>query len=122
MRDQKRHQSMVESAVDSTISQMSLPTYGIVLNYDQVYNTADIIIADQGSDNFGDKYSDVPCPMISGIQTVSPQKGTPCVVIFKDNKGTYPVITNFFNHLYNEFSYNEHYKAVNPLPRFMMDL
>lgn len=122
MRNAKFEKEIAQNIVDASGYQTILPTYGIVMNYNSIHNTADIIISDQGSDNFGEVFRNVPCPMIPGVQSTAPQKGTPCFVIFKDNRGSYPVVTHFFNHVYGQFSYGPQYQAINPLPRFMLDL
>lgn len=52
--------------------------YGIVLHYDSTENVATIVLSRPGSDEPGEIFSNVPCPVTNGIQTVAPEIGRAC--------------------------------------------
>jgi hypothetical protein len=118
----KFEQRLTEKIVNPTVGQASQPSYGIVLAYDMQNNTAQILLANRGSEEPGEIFNDVPCPVYAGVQSVAPEPGRPCLVIFKDNTHTYPMVTHYFNHVYNAIDYNRQNAAVNTTPRFMFNV
>lgn len=117
----KFEQKLADKIVAPTMGQTAHPGYGIILAYDTQNNTAQVLMANQGSEEPGEIFSNVPCPVYVGIQTVAPEKGRPCWITFKDSSYSYPVVTHYFNHAYNSIDYNRQNAAVNTTPRFMFN-
>lgn len=117
-----RFNQSIKQTISTASDQAALPGYGMILDYDANYNTATVVMAAQGSGGIGEVYKDVPCPTTSGVQQSAPTPGQPVWVVFKDNVQTYPVITNFFNHVYNKKQFLQQSRAVNNTPRFIYDM
>lgn len=118
-----RHERQPRQSVSTVQAMQVMPsTYGIITSYNPTYNTATVITAKPGSSEFGETLFDVPCPVHLGVQAVAPEVGRPCWVSFKDNSMAEPMITHFFNHVYNEIDYLRQTKAINPIPRYILNL
>lgn len=115
----KLTKSIKENIVQAHAQQQAVPGYGIVMNYEPSTNTATVLMASPGSDQPGEIHKEVMCPTNIGVQSVAPEPGRPCWVVFKNNNIAFPIITNFFNHVYDQIDYTKQTKAVNPLPKFM---
>jgi len=115
----KFSQSIRENIVQSHSKQQAVPGYGIVMDYDSVNNRATVLMSSAGSDQPGEIYKEVICPTTIGIQTVAPETGRPCWVVFKNNNTAFPIITNFFNHVYDQIDYTKQTQATNSIPRYM---
>jgi hypothetical protein len=87
-----------------------------------VTNTANVLMAQNGSDLPGDMHVNVPCPVQLGVVSVNPEKGRKCWVSFKNNDGQHPVISHFYNDFYDRSDFPKQNKAVTPLPRFVYGL
>lgn len=98
------------------------PGWGFVTSYDATRNTARVIMSRPGSDQPGEIYNNVPCPVQLGIQGVAPEPGRPCWVVFKGGNFQYPIITHFFNYNYGEHDYGRSTRAGQVLPGFMMEM
>lgn len=118
----KFERKLKDRIVDPVIQSGNQPGYGMVLGYDRQNNTCMVIAAAPGSDRMGEIYKDVPCPVMLGVQGVSPTTGMYCWLAFKDGTQTFPYITNFFNHHYNKHSYTRQARAVSDTPSYMLDM
>jgi len=121
MRDYKA-EATVARQFEALSMQQAQGGYGIVLHYDPEENAATVLLSRPGSDQPGEIFSSVPCPVTNGVQVVSPEIGRPCWVEFKGNTQTNPMITHFFNHSYHTNDYARQYYADNDTPRFMMEM
>lgn len=118
----KFEQKLTERVVQPQMEQTAQAGYGIVYEYDSFNNTATVVMANRGSDDVGDLYRNVPCPVQLGVQNVAPEPGRPCWVAFKDNSPNFPIIVTYFNHVYAEVDYQRQTKAVTTTPRYMFDM
>ena len=118
----KFEQKVTEKLVQPQFEQGAQPGYGIIMDYNSFDNTATVLMANKGSDDLGELYSNVPCPVYLGVQSVAPEKGRPCWVAFKDNSTNFPVVTHYFNVFYSSIDHQRQTKAVNSMPRFMFNL
>lgn len=115
----KFNQSIKTTVVEPHAQQQAVPGYGIVMNYDPLHNTATVLMSSTASDQPGEIHREVLCPTNIGVQSVAPEVGRPCWVVFKNNNFGFPMITHFFNHVYNEIDYTKQNDATNSVPRYM---
>lgn len=98
------------------------PSFGMVAEYDRETNTATVVTARPGSNQMGEIYRNVPCPVTVGVQAVAPELGKPCQLTFPNGTQGAPMISQFFNHDFRKYEYVRHYEAVVDTPRFLMEL
>lgn len=106
--------------IDIADNQRSKPRHGIVTAYDRENNTATVLLSDPTTDVPTDVLTNVPCPVMLGIQMVAPEPGRPCVVIFKGASESIPYITHFFNHRYGKYDYDRQTQSSTGVPNFML--
>lgn len=116
----KLTQSIKENIVQPHKDKQMQPGYGIIMDYDKLRNRATVLMSSAASDEVGEILKDVLCPTSIGVQGVSPEPGRPVWVVFKNGSITFPVITNFFNHAFDEIDYTRQYQANNAIPRYML--
>ena len=97
-------------------------TYGMVVNYNRVKNTATVLLAEQDSDRPDDVLNNVPCPSLVGIQTCAPEPGRMCWVVFRGHSRDHPVIVSFFNPYFEAVDHPRHNGANFHTPRYIMEL
>jgi len=98
------------------------PGYGLIMHFNVLDNTATVAMSRPGSDQMGEIFSNVPCPVQLGVQTVAPEVGRPCWLEFKDGTQSNPIVTTYFSHSYDELDYDRQYYIDNDTPRFMTEL
>ena len=116
--DQKIQEKFIQPSQDQHLS----GTYGIVMDYNATTNRASVVVAQKGSEDLGQTFHEVPCPVNMGMQTVAPGVGYPCWVQFKDGTNAFPVVTNFFNHAYHTNDATRVNKAYHAVPKFMFGM
>lgn len=116
----KLTKSIKENIVQAHKNTQMQPGYGIIMDYDSTNNTATVLMSSAASDEPGELLKQVMCPTHIGVQSVAPEPGRPCWVVFKNGTIASPIITNYFNHAFDQVDYTKQYQATNPLPRFMM--
>jgi hypothetical protein len=115
----KLSQSIRENVVRPHSQQQTAGGYGIVMDYEPIRNTATVMMSSPASDQPGEVYREVMCPTMIGVQSVAPEIGRPCWVVFKNGSSTAPIITHFFNHAYDQIDYTKQNQATNSIPRYM---
>lgn len=115
----QRQQQQVRDIITPSSMADQQPVWGIVLWYNAVRNVANVLMSQPGSDATGEIYPNVPCPVNVGLQTVAPEPGRACTVMFK---GDFPIITGFFNYAYDNQDYPRSTAAAQSLPRFMLEM
>lgn len=108
----------------STSSAGINPMYGsigVIVSFDNTSNTATVGITENDTDEIREILSKVPCPISLGVQTVSPTPGMLCWVQFRGGKITAPIVINYYNHLFDKFSYTKQYQTDFSLPSSLMD-
>lgn len=118
----KFQQRVQDQIVTPSQQQTNQPGYGIVMAYDRLTNTATVLMSQPGSDQWGEFYANVPCPTSVGVQGVGPEIGRPCWVIFADGTMSNPMITHYFNHIYEDIDFDRQNKAQDSMPRFMREI
>ena len=95
---------------------------GVIMSYDMFTNTATVVITGENTDAIDEILRNVPCPVYMGIQTVAPEPGRPCMVIFRNGAMTNPLITHYYNHSYERFDYPRLNSAAYSLPTYMVSM
>lgn len=97
--------------------------YGIVQSYDTRTNTATVLMSSTDSDAVGDILTNVLCPVTLGIQTVAPEAGRPCWVVFKGERNDKKaMISHYFNHRFDTYDYSKQYNTNSSMPRYMLGM
>ena len=122
MKTNKFEKKIKENIVRPFMDVKIMDGYGIVLSYDNIRNEASVLMAQNGTDMPGDTHHNVPCPVVVGVQSVSPQMGRQCWVTFKNGDVQFPTITHFYNYYYNEVDYQRQTRAIVSVPRFIHGL
>ena len=95
---------------------------GIIISYDKTENTATVLLTGPSSDQNGDVYKDVPCPVYPGIQMAAPEPGRPCWIDFRGRDETRPIVVNYFNHNFNRFDYTRMSRAETGVPQYKLHM
>lgn len=95
---------------------------GVISSYDQINNTATVIISSEQSDMVEDILTNVMCPVTLGVQSVAPGPGRECWVVFKNNNISQPMITHYYNHRYSQYDYPKQTQANIGLPNYLLGL
>jgi hypothetical protein len=111
----------IQDQIDLSALKQSKTRPGMIAVYDRVTNTATIILEEQVSEAMGNVIRNVPCPVIRGIQSVSPVVGTRCLVGFRDNNESNPYVLNYFEDTNISTTYYSNYSVDTGIPRFMVD-
>lgn len=97
--------------------------YGIIQSYDSETNSATVLMTAVDSDLPSDILTGVLCPVTLGVQTVAPESGRPCWVVFK---GTFndrrAIISHYFNHRFETHDYGKQYVARSSIPRYTLGM
>lgn len=123
MNTPKFNKKLQSKIVDPVQHQQITSGYAIVLSYDAEYNTANIQAVQKKGVARGKIYQNVVCPTNLGIQSTAPEPGRPCWVDFKSSgsgSDYFPVITHFFNHVYNQIDHQKNSVSVNNIPRYIL--
>lgn len=118
----KFEQRIKDSITTPASMQASTSGYGIIMDYNSAINTATVMMAAKDSDNLGDTFRDVPCPVLMGVNLTAPEVGRPCWVDFKDNNTNRPFITHYFNFNYDTVDYPANSIAINNTPRYLYQM
>lgn len=95
---------------------------GVVISYDSESNTATVVVSSADSDDIEEIIYKVPCPVLLGIQSVAPEPGRPCYVIFKGGNRSQALISHFYNHLYNDKDYVIQSRADMAMPSYLLNI
>ena len=95
---------------------------GVISSYDEVNNTATVMISGENSDVIEDVLRNVMCPVSLGVQSVTPSPGRECWVVFKNNNISQPLITHYYNHRYSQYDYPKQTQAHIGLPNYLLGL
>jgi hypothetical protein len=118
----KFEERLKDKLINPAAMQRERPGYGMVIDHDRAQNTATVLMAQPGSDQPGEYFTNVPCPIIMGVQMVAPEPGRPCWVVFKDGAENAPYISHYFNPSHEKNDFHQQYDVVNEIPRYIMDL
>lgn len=110
----------IQEQIDISGLKQSKTRPGMITSYDKASNMATVILEEQISEAMGNVIRNVPCPVIKGIQSVSPVAGTRCLVAFRDNNEANPYILNYFEDTNINKSFYSNYIVNTGIPRFMV--
>ncbi len=109
----------IQSKIDNARMRQSKTRPGVVMKFDPITNSADVILEDQYSGEIGNILSGVPCPTLPGIQTVAPNPGTRCLVGFRDDNERFAYIISLFEEGTLDSNYMYNYTVNTGVPKFM---
>lgn len=118
----KFEERLRNNVIDPAMRQTQKPGYAVVMSFDPVKNTCDLVTAQAGSDQMGEVLTNIPAPFQAGLQTTAPKPGTMCWIAYRDGTTADPYITHFFDVKFTENNYQQQYTARNNLPRFMVGM
>ena len=95
---------------------------GVIASYDRYENTATVIVSASDTDAVEEILYKVPCPVLLGIQSVAPDPGRPCYVVFKGGNRSQALITHFYNHNYSEYDYGRQTQADIAIPSYLLNI
>lgn len=95
---------------------------GVISAYDRYTNTASVITSQPDTDEIDEVMRNVPCPVLLGIQSVAPEPGRPCFVVFKNGNRTKPLISHYYNHNYDKYDYSKQNKTHIAFPSYLINL
>jgi len=110
----------IQDQIDNVSMQKSRTRPGIVTSYNRASSTADVILDEQYSENMGNILKNVPCPLVKGVQSVSPTLGTRCLIGFRDTNESSPYILNFFDDVTTNKFHIRNSVVNTGIPRFMV--
>ena len=110
----------IQDQIDYVSMQKSRTRPGIVVSYNRASGTADVILDEQYSESMGNILKDVPCPLVKGVQSVSPTLGTRCLIGFRDTNESNPYILNYFDDVRTNKFYIRNSTVNTGIPRFMV--
>lgn len=116
----KKTSEQINEHFDQAFYRKANGRIGTIASYNPYENTASVIISSEQSNDVDEVLTNVPCPVTMGVQSVAPEPGRPCYVIFKNGSVTQPLILAFWNHRYSQFDYDRQTKALNSVPSFLM--
>lgn len=110
----------IQDQIDLTGIQTAKTRPGTVMGYDKKNNVATIVLDEQFSDAIGNVINNVPCPVVRGIQTVSPTIGSRCLVAFRSNSELTPYIVNFIEDTMSKSGSYRDTVVRTGIPKFMV--
>lgn len=116
MRDEARN-AVAENRLQSMTGRL-----GVIAQYDEISNTATVLISGEQSDAIEDVLEHVMCPVTLGVQTVAPSPGRLCWVVFKNGNYSQPLISHYYNHRYSDYDYGKQTQANNGLPSYLLGM
>ena len=108
----------IQDQIDNVSMQKSRTRPGIIVSYNRASSTADVILDEQYSENMGNVLKNVPCPLVKGVQSVSPTLGTRCLIGFRDTNESNPYILNFFDDVATNKFHIRNFIVNTGIPRF----
>lgn len=118
----KFSEKLRNGVVDPMMRAAHKPGYAVVLAFNTIHNTCDVMAATQGSDEVGEILTNLPAPFQQGIQQQAPQPGWMCWIAYRDGTTADPYITHFFNPKFSEHNYQAQYTARNDIPYYMVQM
>jgi hypothetical protein len=112
--------SKIQNQIDLSRMRQSKSRPGVVMKFDKKTNTAVVVLDDQLSGQIGNIIGNVPCPSVMGVQFISPEAGTRCLVGFRDDNESHPYIITYFNDLGTGSAKLNDYVVNTGLPKYMM--
>ena len=112
----------IKNEINTNRTQYPNGVLGVISAYDRYTNSATVIVSRPDTDEVDEILNKVPCPVLLGIQSVAPEPGLPCYVVYKVGNRSQPLITHFYNHNYNLYNYGPQTQANVALPNFLLNI
>lgn len=97
-------------------------SFGIVMQYNHIDNTANVLLAADDSEQPGEVLQSVPCPTNMGLQLCAPEPGRMCWVAYRGAPKNHPVILAFFNPHYSYIDQPRQVSSSYTMPRYILEL
>lgn len=109
---------------DTPVISSGRPNYangriGVISSYNKYRNVATVMIVKDETDEIDEVLPNVPCPTLLGIQTVNPEPGMLCYVLFKSNNVQNAVITEFYSMKYESRYHFKQTYSPNMIPNYL---
>lgn len=111
--------SKIQNQIDASKMRQSKIRPGIIMEFEKTTNSATVILDDPYSNQVGNVVGNVPCPSVMGVQNVSPQPGTRCLVGFRDDNENHAYIITFFEENNMSSNYLHNYVVNTGIPKYM---
>lgn len=95
------------------------PAMGVVVGYDEKTHTATVMASRPDSDQVGQIFQGVPCPIVPGVQQTAPAPGSLCWLLWRTPTTPAPMISHFFNNDFYDAEHQSQYSVKNDIPRFL---
>ena len=119
------NETQIKQLIEETIKADRLssvaPRSGIIVNYDPISNTADVLMSEAVSDQPQDVITGVPCPTSIGIQQAAPNIGRGCWVVFDGVSQKNPYIISIHNLHYSKYDYDVQTRSSISIPTFLSE-
>lgn len=114
--------NQINDAIQKNQAQFMSGRLGVISSYNEVNNTATVMISGEQTDVVEEILQNVMCPVTLGVQSVAPSPGRQCWVVFKNNNISQPLITHYYNHRYDQYDYSKQTQANIGLPNYLLGL
>jgi len=109
----------IQNQIDMSRMRQAKTRPGVIMKFDKRSNRATIILDDAYSGQVGNIINSVPCPAIMGVQNVSPEPGTRCLVGFRDDNENNAYVISYFEENNLSSNYLNNYVVNTGIPKFM---
>ena len=109
----------IQNQIDLSRMRQAKTRPGIIMKFDKRSNRATIILDDAYSGQLGNIINSVPCHAIMGVQNVSPEPGTRCLVGFRDDNENNAYVISYFEENNLSSNYLNNYVVNTGIPKFM---
>lgn len=109
----------IQNQIDLSRMRQAKTRPGVIMKFDKKNNRATIILDDAYSGQLGNIINSVPCPAIMGVQNVSPEPGTRCLVGFRDDNENNAYVISYFEENNLSSNYLNNYVVNTGIPKFM---
>lgn len=111
----------INSSIQGDRAQRPHGVLGVISSYDRYNNTATVIVSRPDTDEVEEILRNVPCPVLLGLQSVAPDPGRPCYVVYKNGNKSQALITHYYNHRYDHFDYSRQTRADIAIPSYLLN-
>lgn len=107
------------SNINQNLVNQMTGSLGVIMSYDRYTNTATVAVTENDTDEIREILKNVPCPVTYGVQSVAPEPGKLCYIIFKNGNITSPLLLAIYNHRYEKFDYERQNKTTFNIPSYL---
>ncbi len=111
--------SKIQNQIDLSRMRQAKTRPGVIMKFDKTSNRATVILDDPYSGQLGNVINSVPCPSVMGVQNVSPEPGTRCLIGFRDDNENNAYVISYFEENNLSSNYLNNYVVNTGIPKFM---